>query len=194
MPVPLPQLGSFNYVPETKENLNWADLVTVDLSLYKTEDGKKQLAQTLINALRNEGFFYVKNFNISQERVDRQFSLGKQFYELPLQEKEKYTPRAWIKESSTDTCQLDEGSSIMKSEFETRPRFTTFLNSMVTFLTAILKSSRKTCLRSRSLRDRSTRRFWIPCWCSWLSHLSSPKITSPRYINTYARARITSDT
>ncbi|KIK66887.1 hypothetical protein GYMLUDRAFT_37955 [Collybiopsis luxurians FD-317 M1] len=92
MPVPLPQLGSFDYVPETKENLDWADLVTVDLSLYKTEEGKKQLAQTLINAVREEGFFYVKNFNISQERVDRQFTLGKQFYELPLGEKEKYTP------------------------------------------------------------------------------------------------------
>ncbi|KAF5389157.1 hypothetical protein D9757_004944 [Collybiopsis confluens] len=92
MPVPLPQLGSYNYVPETKENLNWADLVTVDLSLYKTEEGKKQLAQTLIKAVREEGFFYVKNFNISQERVDRQFSLGKQFYELPLEEKEKFTP------------------------------------------------------------------------------------------------------
>ncbi|KAF8825410.1 Clavaminate synthase-like protein [Lentinula edodes] len=92
MPVPVPQLGSFDYVPETKENLDWADLVTVDLSLYSTPEGKKQLAQTLINAIRNEGFLYVKNFNISQERVNRQFALGKQFYELPLEEKEKYTP------------------------------------------------------------------------------------------------------
>ncbi|KAJ3932959.1 MAG: Clavaminate synthase-like protein [Lentinula lateritia] len=92
MPVPVPQLGSFDYVPETKENLDWADLVTVDLSLYSTPEGKKQLAQTLINAIRNEGFLYVKNFNISQGRVNRQFALGKQFYELPLEEKEKYTP------------------------------------------------------------------------------------------------------
>ncbi|KAJ3756714.1 Clavaminate synthase-like protein [Lentinula raphanica] len=92
MPVPVPQLGSFDYVPETKENLDWADLVTVDLGLYNTPEGKKQLAQTLINAIRNEGFFYVKNFNISQERVNRQFSIGKQFYDLPLKEKEKYIP------------------------------------------------------------------------------------------------------
>jgi isopenicillin N synthase-like dioxygenase len=92
MPVPVPQLGSFDYVPETKENLDWADLVTVDLSLYHTAEGKRQLAQTLIDALREKGFFYVKNFNISQERVNRQFALGKQFYELPLEEKEKYTP------------------------------------------------------------------------------------------------------
>ncbi|KAE9390482.1 Clavaminate synthase-like protein [Gymnopus androsaceus JB14] len=92
MPVAVPQLGSFDYVPETKENLDWADLVTVDLSLYHTPEGKKQLAKTLIDAVREKGFFYVKNFNISQERVDRQFGLGKQFYELPLDEKEKYTP------------------------------------------------------------------------------------------------------
>ncbi|CDO71806.1 hypothetical protein BN946_scf184939.g30 [Trametes cinnabarina] len=92
MPVPVPELGSYNYVPETKENLDWADLVTLDLSLYKTPEGRKQLATTLIEAVRNHGFFYVKNFNISQERVNRQFSIGKQFYDLPLEEKLKYVP------------------------------------------------------------------------------------------------------
>ncbi|THU77004.1 Clavaminate synthase-like protein [Dendrothele bispora CBS 962.96] len=92
MPVPTPQLGSYKYVPETKENLDWADLVTIDLSLYHTPEGKKQLADTLIQALREKGFFYVKNFNISQEKVDRQFALGKEFYELPLEERSKYIP------------------------------------------------------------------------------------------------------
>ena len=38
----------------------------------------------------NIGFFYVKNFNISQERVNRQFTLGKAFYDLPQEEKDKY--------------------------------------------------------------------------------------------------------
>lgn len=36
------------------------------------------------------GFFYVKNFNISQEEVDRQFALGREFYNLPLEEKLKF--------------------------------------------------------------------------------------------------------
>lgn len=36
------------------------------------------------------GFFYVKNFNISQEEVDRQFALGREFYDLPLEEKLKH--------------------------------------------------------------------------------------------------------
>ena len=67
-------------------------MVTIDLSLYDTPEGKKQLADTLISALRDKGFFYVKNFGISQERVNRQFAIGNKFYELPLEEKQKYTP------------------------------------------------------------------------------------------------------
>ncbi|KAF8892025.1 Clavaminate synthase-like protein [Mucidula mucida] len=86
------QFGSFDYVRETKEPLDWADLITIDLSLYSTPEGRKDLAKTLINAVREKGFFYVKNFNISQARVDRQFHLGKRFYELPLEEKLKYVP------------------------------------------------------------------------------------------------------
>ncbi|KAI0950671.1 hypothetical protein AcW1_007919 [Taiwanofungus camphoratus] len=88
----VPELGSFNFVPETKENLDWADLVTLDFSLYGTSEGKKQLVNTLVKAVREDGFFYVKNFNISQERVNRQFSIGKQFHEIPLEEKLKYVP------------------------------------------------------------------------------------------------------
>lgn len=71
-----------------------ADLLTIDLSLYYTgsPSDRKQLAQTLLEGVREKGFFYVKNFNISQERVDRQFAIGKRFYELPLEEKLKYVP------------------------------------------------------------------------------------------------------
>jgi isopenicillin N synthase-like dioxygenase len=75
-----------------QENLDWAELITIDLSHYGTPEGKKKLAEQLIYALREKGFFYVKNFNISQERVDRQFALGREFYELPVEEKSKYTP------------------------------------------------------------------------------------------------------
>lgn len=66
--------------------------MTVDLSLYGTPEGRKKLAQILLEGVREKGFFYVKNFNISQERVDRQFAIGKRFYELPLEEKLKYVP------------------------------------------------------------------------------------------------------
>ena len=114
MPVPVPELGQYNYVPETKvssrgsnlvcirsithhtvsqETLDWADLVTIDLSEYGTPEGNKKLAQELIRAVREDGFFYVKGFNISQERVNRQFAIGNKFYaETPLDEKLKYVP------------------------------------------------------------------------------------------------------
>lgn len=36
------------------------------------------------------GFFYVTNFGISQEEVDRQFALGREFYDLPLEERLKF--------------------------------------------------------------------------------------------------------
>lgn len=58
MPVPVP-LSSFQYVPVTKENLDWADIPTVDLSKIKTPEGKKEQSQILINAVREYGFFYV---------------------------------------------------------------------------------------------------------------------------------------
>jgi isopenicillin N synthase-like dioxygenase len=38
----------------------------------------------------NRSQFYVKNFGIAQEEVDRQFTLAKHFFELPTSEKEKY--------------------------------------------------------------------------------------------------------
>jgi len=79
-------------VPETKENLDWADLITLDFSLLDTPEGRKELAATLVKAVREDGFFYVKNFNIPQERVNRQFNIGKQLYEVPLEEKLKYVP------------------------------------------------------------------------------------------------------
>lgn len=50
------------------------------------------MAQTLIEAIRTKGFFYVTHFGISQEAVDKQFSLGQGFYNLPLEEKLKYVP------------------------------------------------------------------------------------------------------
>lgn len=46
----------------------------------------------MISALRDKGFFYVKGFNISQERVNRQFAIGKEFFEIPEEERLKYVP------------------------------------------------------------------------------------------------------
>lgn len=114
MPIAVPQLFQYAHVPETKEDLDWADressytygsalasrsplpltreVPTIDLSKFSTPEGKAELSQILIEAIRTKGFFYVINYGISQEAVDRQFALGQRFYELPLEEKNKYIP------------------------------------------------------------------------------------------------------
>ena len=70
--------------------MDWAELVTLDLSQFDKPGGKKKLVQQLEYAAQNVGFFYVVGFGIGQEEVDRQFALGKEFYELPLDEKLQY--------------------------------------------------------------------------------------------------------
>ncbi|ROW05910.1 hypothetical protein VPNG_08025 [Cytospora leucostoma] len=83
-------VDKYEHVPVTKEDLDWADLVTLDLSKFDQPGGKDELVKELEYAVQHVGFFYVKNFNITQEEVDRQFALGRAFYDLPLEEKLKY--------------------------------------------------------------------------------------------------------
>ncbi|PWY90586.1 Clavaminate synthase-like protein [Aspergillus sclerotioniger CBS 115572] len=92
--MPARLIDSYDHVPVTKENLDWAELITLDLSQYEQPGGKRSLVKQLEHAVRHVGFFYVKNFNISQEEIDRQFALGREFYSLPLEEKLKYHNRA----------------------------------------------------------------------------------------------------
>jgi isopenicillin N synthase-like dioxygenase len=83
-------LPKYVHPPETKESLPWAELVTLDLADYTREGGKARLAKQLAHAVHHVGFFYVKNYGLSQEEVDNQFTLAKNFFELPVEEKEKF--------------------------------------------------------------------------------------------------------
>ncbi|KAK8203406.1 hypothetical protein M8818_005297 [Zalaria obscura] len=83
-------ISPYEQVPVTKADLDWAELVTLDLSSFDQPGRKEELVKQLEHAVRHVGFFYVKNFNISQEEVDRQLALGREFYDLPLEEKLKY--------------------------------------------------------------------------------------------------------
>lgn len=76
----------------TEKTKNQFAVPNIDLSKYGTEEGNAELAQVLIEAIRTKGFFYVTNFGIAQEKVDRQFALGNEFYKLPIEEKLKYQP------------------------------------------------------------------------------------------------------
>ncbi|KAL2794878.1 hypothetical protein BJX66DRAFT_337488 [Aspergillus keveii] len=88
--MPGPENNYYYRVPETKENLDWADLVTLDLSQYEEAEGKKALVEQLKKAVRTDGFFSVKNFNISQDEIDQQYVLAHEFYAMPLEEKLKF--------------------------------------------------------------------------------------------------------
>jgi isopenicillin N synthase-like dioxygenase len=64
--------------------------VTLDLSIFDTSGGKQKLAAQLFDAINKIGFFYITNFGLSQDEVDEQFAIGKEFFELPIDEKLKY--------------------------------------------------------------------------------------------------------
>jgi len=64
--------------------------VTLDLSIFDTSGGKQKLAAQLFDAINKIGFFYITNFGLSQDEVDEQFAIGKDFFELPIDEKLKY--------------------------------------------------------------------------------------------------------
>ncbi|KAK9788966.1 hypothetical protein SCARD494_09482 [Seiridium cardinale] len=83
-------LDTYEQVPETKEKLGWAELITLDLSLYEQPGGKNELVKQLEHVVRHVSFFYVNNFDITQEEVHRQFALGREFYAQPLEVKLKY--------------------------------------------------------------------------------------------------------
>ncbi|KAF2113837.1 gibberellin 2-oxidase [Lophiotrema nucula] len=83
-------LKPYTHPPETKEDLPWSELVTLDLEDYNRPGGKERLAKQLEHAVHHVGFFYVTNYGLTQEQVDRQFTLAKNFFELPVSEKEKY--------------------------------------------------------------------------------------------------------
>lgn len=70
--------------------VEWADLVTLDLSKFEQPGGKQALAKQLFDALQNVGFFYIVNFGLTQEEVDRQFAIGKEVFQLSTEEKLKY--------------------------------------------------------------------------------------------------------
>ncbi|KAI1166587.1 Clavaminate synthase-like protein [Nemania serpens] len=83
-------LPTYHQLPETQYELEWADLVTLDLSQFDQPGGKQKLAAQLFEAIQKIGFFYIVNFGLTQEQVDEQFAIGKEVFQLPTEEKLKY--------------------------------------------------------------------------------------------------------
>lgn len=74
----------------TKENIEWAPLVEIDLSRFDEPGGKQELAKQLYDAVTRVGFWVVVGHGIDDERILRQFSIGNAFFKEPLEEKRSF--------------------------------------------------------------------------------------------------------
>ncbi|KAJ5090234.1 hypothetical protein N7532_008918 [Penicillium argentinense] len=74
----------------TKEDLDWAPLVEIDLSQFDHPGGKEELAKQLHDAVTRVGFWVVVGHGLDDNQVLRQFSLGNAFFKEPLDEKRSF--------------------------------------------------------------------------------------------------------
>ncbi|KIY42892.1 Clavaminate synthase-like protein [Fistulina hepatica ATCC 64428] len=84
-----PALVPYVEPQETSSPLDWAPLVTIDLSKFDEPGGKETLVAELKDAIRRWGFWVVVGTNIPQEDIDRQLSIANAFFNLPIEEKRK---------------------------------------------------------------------------------------------------------
>ncbi|KAJ3550209.1 hypothetical protein NM208_g95 [Fusarium decemcellulare] len=85
-PVHLPYVQA----KETTQDLDWADLVTLDLSKFDRPGGKQELAAEFSRAIEEVGFFYVTNHGLSKEDIDTQFALASSVLSQSYEEKLPY--------------------------------------------------------------------------------------------------------
>ncbi|OQE13221.1 hypothetical protein PENFLA_c052G07776 [Penicillium flavigenum] len=83
-------LQPYVHPPESKEPLNYADLTIIDLGEFDTPGGKERLAAQLKDAAHNAGFFYVTNFGLTQDEINRQYAIGREFFALPEDVRKSY--------------------------------------------------------------------------------------------------------
>lgn len=83
-------IKAWNRPAPTKEELEWAPLVEIDLSRFDEPGGKQALAEQLYDAVTRVGFWVVTGHGLSDERVLRQFSIGNAFFKEPLEEKRSF--------------------------------------------------------------------------------------------------------
>ncbi|KAG2034748.1 hypothetical protein BDR03DRAFT_964412 [Suillus americanus] len=72
----LPECAHYFPPPETKEDLEFADLPIIDLSKAHTPEGRAELYAQLRDALRTHGFLYAINHGYTQAQRDRIFDIA----------------------------------------------------------------------------------------------------------------------
>ncbi|TAQ89280.1 hypothetical protein B7494_g2424 [Chlorociboria aeruginascens] len=78
------ELPFYEYPPQTTEKLDWADLEALDISKLSQPNGKQELAAQVLNFIDKNGH------GLTEEDILRQYAIGQAFFQLPLDEKEKY--------------------------------------------------------------------------------------------------------
>jgi hypothetical protein len=84
-----PPVRNYQRPPQTREELDWAPLVELDISRFDEPGEKPKLAAQLEEAVRNVGFWIVTGHGITDEEVLRQLAIATAFYKLPMEEKAK---------------------------------------------------------------------------------------------------------
>ncbi|KAL1962661.1 hypothetical protein VTN77DRAFT_9295 [Rasamsonia byssochlamydoides] len=87
---PVPDLEPYVPPAQTKEKLDWAELEALDISRLDEPGGKEALAEQVLRFINENGFFYVTGHGLTDEQINRQYAIGKAFFQLPLEEKMKY--------------------------------------------------------------------------------------------------------
>ncbi|KAJ9157954.1 Gibberellin 2-oxidase [Pleurostoma richardsiae] len=84
-------LQKFSTPPITKEELQWADLIQLDLSEFdKGPDAQAHLAKTFLESAHTTGFLYIVNHGISPEMVAHHADIANTILSLPEHEKAPY--------------------------------------------------------------------------------------------------------
>lgn len=86
---PTYEIPPYERPPPTKENLDWAPLVTIDVSHFDEPGEKQRLAAQLEDTICNVGFWIVTGHGIPDEEVKRMLAIGNAFFKLPMEEKVK---------------------------------------------------------------------------------------------------------
>ncbi|KAJ5811678.1 hypothetical protein N7474_007979 [Penicillium riverlandense] len=86
-----PVIEHFVPVKPTKKDLQYAELVQLDLSTFDDgDDARRKLAKQLDQAMRTQGFFYVINHGLKIEDINRQVDIGHHVLtKTPLAEKQR---------------------------------------------------------------------------------------------------------
>ncbi|GAV98696.1 Clavaminate synthase-like protein [Lentinula edodes] len=107
--------GLTEYVPPptTTEQLDWADLAIIDLSKADTLEGRKALADEVVQAMNTQGFFYVVNHGYTVEQTRRTFSIASStFDDVDNEEKKMYmgkSPAVYEGYKPRQTWQIEQG-------------------------------------------------------------------------------------